>query len=153
MTCSRFRECVSITDLTVLVPHAGLQAGADVGVSPHVHGLFLTPQELSIGVAPQLPLYQVKGEGHQLQMHTHTQMSWDVCRCVNALYQVNREGHQLHTDTDTDTVTCLRHISLYRLGIRSKGVSTKCAETLWRESDTYTETYAQTHIITCRYKH
>ena len=53
--------------LTVLVPHAGLQAGADVGVGPHVHGLLLGPHELSIWVPPQLPLYQVKGEGRQLQ--------------------------------------------------------------------------------------
>ena len=53
--------------LTVLVPHAGLKAGADMGVGPHVHGLLLAPHELSIGVAPQLPLNQIKGKGHQLQ--------------------------------------------------------------------------------------
>lgn len=38
-----------------------------MGVPPHVHGLLLAPHELGIGVAPQLPLHQVKGEGHQLQ--------------------------------------------------------------------------------------
>jgi len=74
-----------------------------VGVAPHVHGLLLTPQELSVGVPPQLPLYEVKGEGHQLHTHTHMHMSWNVCRCVHTLYQVIREGHQLHIDTHTDT--------------------------------------------------
>jgi hypothetical protein len=102
-----------------------------VGVPPHVHGLLLTPQELSIGVPPQLPRYQVKGEGHQLQTHTrlfvgmcvvvytlctrsvpgqrgrapaadtHTLVSWNVCRCAHALYQVKGEGHQLQTHTCT----------------------------------------------------
>lgn len=52
--------------LPVLVPHAGLKAGADVLVAPHVHGLLLGPHELGIGVPPQLPLYQVEGKGHQL---------------------------------------------------------------------------------------
>lgn len=58
--------------LTVLIAHAGFQAGADVGVAAHVHGLLLAPQELSIGVAPQLPLHQIKGEGAQLQHTTHS---------------------------------------------------------------------------------
>ena len=43
--------------LAVLIPHAGLKTGADVGVGPHVHGLLLAPHELSIGVALQLPLH------------------------------------------------------------------------------------------------
>ena len=76
-------------------------------------------------------LYQVKGEGHQLQTHTrtclgtyvvvytlctrsvpgqrgrataadtHTLVSWNVCRCAHALYQVKGEGHQLQTHTCT----------------------------------------------------
>lgn len=52
--------------LSVLISHAGFQAGADMGVPPHVHGFLLAPHELGIGVAPQLPLHQIKGEGHQL---------------------------------------------------------------------------------------
>ena len=60
--------------LAVLIPHAGLKAGADVGVGPHVHGLLLAPHELSIGVAPQLPLHQIKGEGAQLH-HTTVRVS------------------------------------------------------------------------------
>ena len=59
------RQCC--IHLPVLVSHASLQAGADVGVGSHVHGLLLAPHKLGIGVAPQLPLHQVKGEGHQLQ--------------------------------------------------------------------------------------
>ena len=43
-------------------------------VGTHVHGLLLAPHELSIGVAPQLPLYQIKGEGAQLQ-HTTLHVS------------------------------------------------------------------------------
>lgn len=68
-----------VAHLAVLVPHAGLQAGADVGVGPHVHGLLLAPHELSIGVAPQLPLDQVEGEGHQLQTHTPLFRWWMLC--------------------------------------------------------------------------
>lgn len=55
--------------LSVFISHAGLQAGADMLVGTHVHGLLLCPQELCIGVPPQFPLDKVKGEGHQLQ-HT-----------------------------------------------------------------------------------
>ena len=45
-----------------------------MGVAPHVHGLLLAPHELGIGVAPQLPLHQIKGEGAQLR-HTTLHVS------------------------------------------------------------------------------
>ena len=60
--------------LTVLISHAGFQAGADMGVAPHVHGLLLAPHEFGVGVAPQLSLHQIKGEGAQLQ-HTTLHVS------------------------------------------------------------------------------
>ena len=43
-----------------------------MGVGAHVHGLLLAPHELGIGVAPELPLHQIKGEGTQLQHTTHS---------------------------------------------------------------------------------
>ena len=71
-TTENSTESKLATCLSVFIPHAGLKAGADMGVAPHVHGLLLGPHELSIGVAPQLPLHQVKGERHQLQQHHHS---------------------------------------------------------------------------------
>jgi len=99
-------------------------------------------------------LYQVKGERHQLQTHTHTHththsrahLFCNICRCVTR-YQVKREEHQLHTDIDTDTHLCNgavpgqmeRAPNAHRYG--------------QRESDTDTDTHAQTCISLCMYKH
>ncbi len=127
-----------------------------MGVAPHVHGLLLTPQELSIGVPPQLPLYEVKGEGHQLHTHTHTHMhmSWNVCRCVHTLYQVIREGHQLHIDTHTDTQKHT-HVSNTCLCTNSvPGQREGHQQQTHRHEDrqTDTDTHTCTHISMCMYR-
>ena len=103
-----------------------------MGVPPHVHGLLLTPQELSIGVPPQLPRYQVKGEGHQLQ--THTRLFLGMCVVVYTLCTRSvpgQRGRAPAADTHADlswNVCCCVH-ALYMFCTRSKGKGTSCRHT------------------------
>ncbi len=144
-------------------------------------------------------LYQVKGEGHQLQTHTrtclgtyvvvytlctcsvpgqrgrataadtHTLVSWNVCRCAHALYQVKGEGHQLQTPhalvlecmllctrsvpsqrgraptADTHICALSWNVSrVYMLSTRSKGKGTNC-----RHTHTHTHALALKCILLC----
>ncbi len=149
--CSSFGVSGSNTDLAVLIPHAGLQAGADVGVPPHVHGLLLTPQELSIGVPPQFPLYQVKGEGHQLQTHTCTCLGMYVLAYTLCAKSRGKSINCIHTHTRTHTHVldiCL----CTDLESGQRGRAANAHRYKQRESDTDIDTHAQTHISMCMYK-
>mmetsp|Transcript_19039 Transcript_19039/g.41041 ORF Transcript_19039/g.41041 Transcript_19039/m.41041 type:complete len:611 (-) Transcript_19039:1833-3665(-) len=60
----------AVLHLAALVPKHGDESRLHVHVGAHVHRLLLAPDGLGVGVAPQLPGHQVKGEGRQL-LHAH----------------------------------------------------------------------------------